>query len=63
MTWLSLASAEIIQRDDLNNDIIEVLRAFGSDDNDAPGPANLNPDDCIQSVDENEQVVTQDAIS
>jgi len=46
MTWLSLASAEIIQRDDLNNEIITVLRAFGSDDDDAPGPANLNPD-CI----------------
>jgi hypothetical protein len=63
MTWLSLASAEIIQRDDLNNDIIEVLRAFGSDDNDAPGPENLNPDDCIYSDDEKEEVVPQDAIS
>jgi hypothetical protein len=64
MTWLSLASAEINQRDDLNNDIIEVLRAFGSDDNDAPGPANLNPDDCIFHSHEKEEVVpTQDAIS
>ncbi|KAK1733102.1 N-acetylglucosamine-1-phosphodiester alpha-N-acetylglucosaminidase [Skeletonema marinoi] len=59
MTWLSLASAEIIQRDDLNNDIIDVLRAFGRDDADAPGPANLNPD-CIFCTDEK---VHHDAIS
>lgn len=60
MTWLSLASAEIIQRDDLNNDIIDVLRAFGIDDADAPGAANLNPD-CISYTDEKE--VHRDAIS
>jgi len=58
-SWLSLARAEICQRDDLNNDITEVLRAFGKDDDDAPGPENLDPD-CIYS-DENEKVVLGDA--
>ena len=58
MTWLSLASAEISKRDDLNNDIVEVLRAFGKDDDDAPGPGNLDPD-CIYSKND----VDDDAIS
>jgi hypothetical protein len=44
MTWLSLAINEINHRDDLNNEIITVLRAFGKDDADAPGPDNLDPD-------------------
>ncbi|KAL7458760.1 hypothetical protein ACHAWC_010371 [Mediolabrus comicus] len=44
MTWLSLAINEINRRGDLNNEIITVLRAFGKDDADAPGPADLNPD-------------------
>jgi len=62
-SWLSLASAEISQRDDLNNDIIEVLRAFGKDDNDAPGPANLDPDCIYTTDDENEVIIVDDAIS
>jgi hypothetical protein len=44
MTWLAQAIAEINRRDDLNNEIITVLRAFGKDDADAPGPDNLDPD-------------------
>ena len=60
-----MASAEVIQRDDLNNDIIAVLRAFGKDDADAPGPANLDPD-CTFYTDEIQEVQADqhhDAIS
>ena len=43
-TWLSAAFNEIQQSPDLNNDLYDILRAFGKDDDDAPGPANLDPD-------------------
>ena len=55
VTWLSVARVEISQRDDLNDDIITVLRAFGKDDDDSPGPANLDPD-CIFMGSEQQQV-------
>ena len=43
-TWLSNAFEEIQTNDTLNDELCDVLRAFGKDDNDAPGPSNLNPD-------------------
>ena len=44
-TWLSLAFTEIEQCSHLNDELCDILRAFGKDDNDAPGPATLNADD------------------
>lgn len=44
VTWLSVAFREIKQSPHLNDDLYEILRAFGKDDNDAPGPSNLDPD-------------------
>lgn len=41
-TWLSAAFLAIKQSSHLNDDLYQVLRAFGKDD--APGPANLDPD-------------------
>ena len=44
-TWLSLAFDEIRRRDLPDGDELrDVLRAFGQDDRDAPGPASLDPD-------------------
>ncbi|KAL3794146.1 hypothetical protein HJC23_012853 [Cyclotella cryptica] len=43
-TWLSVAFDTIQHSTHLNDDLYDVLRAFGKDDNDAPGPANLDPD-------------------
>ncbi|KAL7507589.1 hypothetical protein ACHAXN_004748 [Cyclotella atomus] len=43
-TWLSSAFNVIEKSTHLNPDLYDVLRAFGKDDNDAPGPANLDPD-------------------
>ncbi|KAL7529120.1 hypothetical protein ACHAWF_002849 [Thalassiosira exigua] len=43
-TWLSAAFEEIRRRDHLNDDLCDILRAFGKDDGDAPGPANFDPD-------------------
>ena len=40
-SWLSLALQLIQQSSHLNNDLCDVLRAFGDDD--APGQCNLNP--------------------
>jgi len=44
-TWLSLASSEIASSSHLHDELLDVLRAFGKDDGDAPGPATLNPDE------------------
>lgn len=43
-TWLSEALKEIQINDNLNDELCDVLRAFGKEDDDAPGPSNLDPD-------------------
>lgn len=43
-TWLSLAFDEIQRGTHLNDELCDVLRAFGKDDSDAPGQVNLDPD-------------------
>ena len=43
-TWLSEALKEIQINDNLNDELCDVLRAFGKDDDDAPGPTSLDPD-------------------
>lgn len=43
-TWLSSAFDVIEKSSHLNNDLYDILRAFGKDDSDAPGPDSLDPD-------------------
>jgi len=43
-TWLSAAQKEISGRAHLNDDLYEILCAFGKDESDAPGPVTLDPD-------------------
>ena len=42
-SWLLLALQSIQQNSHLNNELCDVLRAFGKSDDDAPGPCNLDP--------------------
>ena len=50
-TWLSAAFDEIKRSQHLNSDLCDILRAFGRDDADAPGPTSLDPDDLDDSAD------------
>ncbi|KAL7540951.1 hypothetical protein ACHAXR_011796 [Thalassiosira sp. AJA248-18] len=43
-TWLSAAFKEIQRCHHLNDELCDILRAFGKDESDAPGPTNLDPD-------------------
>ncbi|KAL9185237.1 hypothetical protein ACHAXT_003014 [Thalassiosira profunda] len=43
-TWLSAAFAAIDGTPSINDDLRDILRAFGKNDADAPGPASLDPD-------------------
>eukprot|EP00956_Cyclotella_meneghiniana_P012546 scaffold17839_cov72-Cyclotella_meneghiniana.AAC.13 len=58
-TWLSAAFLAIKQSSHLNDDLYGILRAFGKDDKDAPGPASLDPD----AVDDNATVKNVGAIT
>ncbi|KAL7521945.1 hypothetical protein ACHAWX_006640 [Stephanocyclus meneghinianus] len=61
VTWLSAALDTIQHSSHLNYDLYLVLRAFGKDDDDAPGPANLDPDALDVDVDAADGAI--DAIS
>jgi len=50
-SWLLLALQSIQQNSHLNNELCDVLRAFGKSDDDAPGPCNLDPNADGSTVD------------